>query len=79
VARITQLTANLIAALALGASIVLAHPATERYIPIGKSPASPQIGTIGVIEGRWCTNHNSTATMISGSREVGGEWATISV
>ena len=30
-------------------------------------------------EGRWCTNHNSTATMISGSREVGGEWATISV
>ncbi len=44
------LPATLIALLALGASAVLAHPATERYIPIGKSPGASQIGTIGVIE-----------------------------
>ncbi len=49
-ARFAQLPASLIAALALGASMVLAHPATERYIPIGQSPGASQIGTIGVIE-----------------------------
>ena len=48
--RLAQLSASLITALALGASMVLAHPATERYIPIGKSPGASQIGTIGVIE-----------------------------
>ena len=49
-ARLAQLSAGLIAALTLGASMVLAHPATERYIPIGKSPGASPIGTIGVIE-----------------------------
>ncbi len=49
-ARFAQLPASLIAALALGAPMVLAHPATERYIPIGQSPGASQIGTIGVIE-----------------------------
>ena len=49
-AKFAQLPASLIAALALGASMVWAHPATERYIPIGKSPGLSQIGTIGVIE-----------------------------
>jgi hypothetical protein len=49
-ARFALLSACLITALALGASTALAHPATERYIPIGKSPGVSQTATIGVIE-----------------------------
>ncbi len=49
-ARLAQLSASLISVLALSASMLLAHPATERYIPIGTSPGGSQIGTIGVIE-----------------------------
>ena len=49
-ARLALLSAGLITALALGASTVLAHPATERYIPIGKSPGVSQTATTGVIE-----------------------------
>ncbi len=49
-ARLALLSAGLITALALGASMALAHPATERYIPIGKSPGVSQTATTGVIE-----------------------------
>ncbi len=48
--RLARLSACVITALALSASMVLAHPATERYIPIGKSPGASQFGSIGVIE-----------------------------
>ncbi len=47
--RLARLSACLITALALSASMVLAHPATERYIPIGKSSGESQIGTIEAV------------------------------
>ena len=47
--RLAQLSASLITALALGATMVLAHPATERYIPIGKSPGVSRIGVIEAV------------------------------
>ncbi len=47
--RLAQLSASLITALALSASMVQAHPATERYIPIGKSPGASQIGVIEAV------------------------------
>ncbi len=47
--RLAQLSASLITTLALGATMVLAHPATERYIPIGKSPGVSRIGVIEAV------------------------------
>ncbi len=46
---LAQLSASLISVLTLSASMVLAHPATERYIPIGKSPGTSQIGVIEAV------------------------------
>ena len=48
--RCALLSASLITLLALGASTAAAHPATERYIPIGESPGMAGTTTIGVIE-----------------------------
>ncbi len=48
--RCAQLSAGLITVLLLSAPMALGHPATERYIPIGKSPGAGQVGSIGVIE-----------------------------
>jgi hypothetical protein len=50
VTRLALLSGSLIILLALGTSTALAHPATERYIPIGESPGVSQTGTMGVIE-----------------------------
>ena len=48
--RLTLLVVAVASLLEFGATTALAHPATERYIPIGGSPGVSPTGTIGVIE-----------------------------
>ncbi len=71
-ARFAQLLASLIAALVLGSLTVLAHPSTERYIPIGKSPGASQIGSLGVIE---AVNLTDRSNRVSG--QDGAHWVRL--